>query len=297
MPIKPQAETKRAVNDAPDRQDLGSLAGPLFSLFKAYFFLRVNALRRVSQVDHARAGHRPPGASVEFYQCGSVEREFCLAEIKPRLGVCKRPAGMWPGVAEWESKMFRLPLLSAASIALAISAPPLLAANTASDAATSYVMGALAELEGAPQIWRAIRAGNVAHATLDEETIIGMDNDWRAEIGHSARPTIDPVISSTASGVLRDMVDQSDGQLTEIIVMDAVGLNAAISALTSDYWQGDEAKFSATFGKAPGTLHVSEIEFDESTQTYQMQVSLPLFDPVSGAAVGAATFGLNAEAF
>ena len=44
-------------------------------------------------------------------------------------------------------------------------------------------------------------------------------------------------------------------------------------------------------------MHVSEIEFDESSQSYQMQVSVPLFDPASGVAVGAATFGLNAEAF
>lgn len=78
--------------------------------------------------------------------------------------------------------------------------------------------------------------------------------------------------------------------------MDARGLNVAASDVTSDYWQGDEAKFSETFPNGAGASHISEVEYDESTQTYQAQISFPIVDPVSNEVVGAATVGVNADA-
>ena len=85
--------------------------------------------------------------------------------------------------------------------------------------------------------------------------------------------------------------------IAEVFIMDAQGLNVAASAVTSDYWQGDEAKFQQTYGVGPDAVHISEVELDESTQTYQAQVSLSLTDPATGALIGAVTFGLNAQAF
>jgi hypothetical protein len=91
------------------------------------------------------------------------------------------------------------------------------------------------------------------------------------------------------------MRDAGGGLFTEIFVTDSVGLNVAASDVTSDYWQGDEAKFTESFGAGPGAVHLGEIEFDESTQMYQSQVSVPVLDPESGAPIGAATFGVNVE--
>jgi hypothetical protein len=103
------------------------------------------------------------------------------------------------------------------------------------------------------------------------------------------------VLDHAASAVLRDWVAASDGAITEVFVMDAMGLNVAASAVTSDYWQGDEEKHSETYAKGPDAVHISEIEFDESTQSYQAQVSVPIVDPASGQVVGAMTVGLNAD--
>ena len=77
--------------------------------------------------------------------------------------------------------------------------------------------------------------------------------------------------------------------------MDGRGLNVAASDATSDYWQGDEEKFTETYGKGAGGILVGDIEYDESTQTYQGQVSLAIADPETGAVIGAVTVGLNAE--
>ncbi len=79
--------------------------------------------------------------------------------------------------------------------------------------------------------------------------------------------------------------------------MDALGLNVAASGVTSDYWQGDEDKYSKSYGAGPGAVFVDAIEFDESSQSYQGQVSFSLTDPVTGQMIGAVTVGLNAEAF
>lgn len=64
--------------------------------------------------------------------------------------------------------------------------------------------------------------------------------------------------------------------------MDARGLNVAASDVTSDYWQGDEEKFSATHEVGAGALHISDVEMDKSTQRYQGQISLTISDPATG---------------
>jgi hypothetical protein len=103
-------------------------------------------------------------------------------------------------------------------------------------------------------------------------------------------------LDSVAAEFLRKRVQDSEGHITEAFIMDARGLNVAASDVTSDYWQGDEAKYSETFPKGAGAVHISEIEFDESSQSYQGQVSISLVDSATNEVVGAMTIGLNAEA-
>ena len=69
----------------------------------------------------------------------------------------------------------------------------------------------------------------------------------------------------------------------------------AQSAATSDYWQGDEAKWQQTYAAEDGALHISEVEFDDSTGFYQTQASMPIVDPATGEKIGAITFGINVQ--
>jgi hypothetical protein len=66
--------------------------------------------------------------------------------------------------------------------------------------------------------------------------------------------------------------------------------------MTSDMWQGDEAKFTETYSVGAGAVHFSDVELDESTQRYQAQISLTIVDPASGEPIGAMTVGVDAEA-
>ena len=145
-----------------------------------------------------------------------------------------------------------------------------------------------------PQILAAIQAQNEKHAGMDEAAIIALDEKWRAEVGGASTPTIDPVLNGTVADMLRALRDNSEGLFTEIFVMDNLGLNVAASDTTSDFWQGDEAKWQQTYSVGTGAVHISDVELDDSTQSYQAQVSIAISDE-AGNPVGAATFGVNVE--
>ena len=161
----------------------------------------------------------------------------------------------------------------------------------------SFIDGPAMDWVRDPQIAEAIIKQNAETAALTEPEIIALDDKWRAEVGAHATPTIDAVLHAPLSAFLTQQVEASGGQVTEVFVMDAKGLNVAASAVTSDYWQGDEAKYKNTFLKGPDAVFVDEVDFDESTQTYQGQVSFAITDPATGAVVGAITIGLDASAF
>jgi hypothetical protein len=171
------------------------------------------------------------------------------------------------------------------------------AANTAEENAVAYVLAQIVNLENEGSIWAALAKSNYRNMNLDAQEILAQDDRWRAEIGTGRPELIGHISSAAASASLRALVEGSGGRITEIIVMDATGLNAAISNVTSDYWQGDEAKFLETFPQGAGAIHQGEIEFDESANTYQRQISMTLVDPIMRTPVGAVTFGIDAAAF
>lgn len=147
-----------------------------------------------------------------------------------------------------------------------------------------------------PVIIDALRAANAQTSDYDAARINEMDQAWRAEVGQSSTPTITPILDNAAAAFLRNQVEASAGVISEIFIMDAVGLNAAASSVTSDMWQGDEDKFIATFNVGPDAVHIGDVEFDESTQAYLGQISMTITDPETGDQLGAVTIGVNAEA-
>ena len=86
---------------------------------------------------------------------------------------------------------------------------------------------------------------------------------------------------------------KSRGFVAEIILMDRQGANVAITEKTSDYWQGDEKKFTESF-KDAGVVFVDKVRFDESTQTYSVHVSVPVRG-ADGRVIGVACFGIDIE--
>ncbi len=143
---------------------------------------------------------------------------------------------------------------------------------------------------------QAIKAQNAKHAGLTAADIDKMDKDWIAQTGASSKPMIDAVLANPVSQYLKQQQDAAGGLVTEIFVMDNHGLNVGQSEITSDYMQGDEAKWQKTFLVGPDVIFVDEVEMDESTQVFQSQVSMSIVDPATGEVIGAITVGVNVDA-
>ncbi|QGX99683.1 hypothetical protein EI983_15985 [Roseovarius faecimaris] len=136
----------------------------------------------------------------------------------------------------------------------------------------------------------AVRDQNLTSVDLSQSDIDALDQKWRAQT-ISGGDMIDEVLANSLSVHLRALQAESHGQFSEIFVTDIRGLNVGQSDVTSDFWQGDEAKWQVPF--ATNEIHVGDVEFDESAQAYQSQVSLPIVD--GGSVIGVITVGINLE--
>jgi len=173
--------------------------------------------------------------------------------------------------------------------------PALGFANEFEAALNDFVATDVSAIINDPDITTAINAQNIKNSSLTEAEILALDGQWRSQVGESAAPLINEKLNSALSQKLIQIQEESEGTITEIFIMDNKGLNVAQSAITSDYWQGDEAKWQQTFSVGPNAYHISEVEEDESTQMFQSQVSHAVVDPATGNVIGAITIGVNVE--
>ena len=141
----------------------------------------------------------------------------------------------------------------------------------------------------------AIKEQNERHASLSQTEIDRLDKQWRAETKATAQPLISAVLSTSLSAYLKKVKAESQGLYTEIFVMDNKGLNVGQSDMTSDYWQGDEAKWQKTFLAGPPAVLIGKIKQDESTQMFQSQVSKSITDPATNTVIGAVTVGIDVD--
>ena len=151
-------------------------------------------------------------------------------------------------------------------------------------------------LVNTPEVVNFINAQNMRNAAISQADIDKLDKQWRAETRNSGGELVNNTLASPLSAYLKKVKSDEQGLFTEIFVMDNHGLNVGLSDMTSDYWQGDEAKWKETFLAGPAAVHISKVEFDESSQSYQAQVSVAISDQQTRTVIGAATFGINADA-
>lgn len=127
---------------------------------------------------------------------------------------------------------------------------------------------------------------------LDQAKIDVLDEQWKAEREAADKPLIAATLSNPLSIYLARMQGRSLGLYAEIFVMDQNGLNVGQSSITSDFWQGDEAKFQKTYDVAPDALFIDEAEFDDEMKVWRGQVNFTVTD-AAGKSIGAATVELN----
>jgi hypothetical protein len=138
-------------------------------------------------------------------------------------------------------------------------------------------------------IVKAVQEKNSMGETLDQ--VKAMDKKWRDTPGIA--DFMEAMVTGECGKHLKE-IQNSVPYFAEIFVMDQNGANVAMTDKTSDYWQGDEAKFKESFNNGKGAVFVDEVEFDDSAQTYLVQVSVPVMD--GDRAIGAITFGIDIDA-
>lgn len=145
-----------------------------------------------------------------------------------------------------------------------------------------------------PGIIAILKQQNAVHARLRAGDIEALDKEWRAEVADGHYKLINKLLSDPISSMLLAKQGQLGGAVTEIILMDAYGLNVAQSAVTSDYWQGDEQKFQKSFGVGKGAFFISDPEKDVSTQLLQSHACLTIVDE-AGTPIGAIAIGIDLD--
>ncbi|MDX9863046.1 MAG: hypothetical protein RBS99_19225 [Rhodospirillales bacterium] len=162
------------------------------------------------------------------------------------------------------------------------------ATNLIDDAMLKQIRGWL----DSPVVRISVEAQNKRHGDLTQVRIDELDKQWVAERKSKEQPLIAATLSSPLSNYLTQIQAASGGLYTEIFVMDSKGLNVGQSAISSDYWQGDEAKFKKTYPVGPDAVFVDEAELEDETKTWRTQVNLTVTD-AGGKAIGAITVEVN----
>jgi len=148
----------------------------------------------------------------------------------------------------------------------------------------------LAKFGTDPIIVGAVKTENAKGKTLAQ--IQELDKKWMATPG-----IVDymKALMDNECGKYLRKIQASAPYYAEIFVMDNLGANVAMSDKTSDYWQGDEDKFIKSYSGGRGAVFIDEVKFDNSTQAYLVQVSVPVKD--GDKVIGAITFGINVDKF
>lgn len=146
----------------------------------------------------------------------------------------------------------------------------------------------LAQMGSDPVIVDAVKEENAKNKTMDQ--VKKMDTTWKKTAGIADYMKV--MMDSPCGQHLRK-IQESQPYYAEIFVMDNLGGNVAMTDKTSDYWQGDEAKFKKSYNNGAGSVFVDEVEFDDSSQAYLVQVSVPVKD--GGKVIGAITFGIDVD--
>lgn len=139
-----------------------------------------------------------------------------------------------------------------------------------------------------PVLINAVKEQNAKGMSLDD--IKARDATWMATEG--VDDFMKYLLENQAAKQLLSL-EGSTHYYSEVFLMDNQGANVAMTNKTSDYWQGDESKFSGSFADGKGSVHIGKVKFDVSAQVYLVQVSVPVMD--AGSAIGAITVGINLD--
>ena len=137
-----------------------------------------------------------------------------------------------------------------------------------------------------PILVAAVKEQNAKAITLEQ--IQKRDKEWMATTGMDDQ--MKAMMKNAAAQEL-EKLEATKPYFFESILMDNQGANVAMTNKTSDYWQGDEPKFTNAF--KVGGVDIGKSKFDDSAKAYLIQVSIPVVE--GGKVIGALCVGINLD--
>lgn len=138
-----------------------------------------------------------------------------------------------------------------------------------------------------PVVVAAVQAQNAKKISLD--AIKATDGRW---IAGSEVALVQQTLTGPCAERLRALI-ATNPAYSETFAMDDQGALVCATAKTSDYWQGDEAKWERAFNGGKGDVFIDRPKFDESAKARIAQISVPVMD--GNKAIGAVTIGIVIE--
>lgn len=154
------------------------------------------------------------------------------------------------------------------------------------------------EVESMLNLQQAIEQGPRVENLTD---VLTFDAKWQALAPKVAPDLAKAILELPGSLALHAWKLNHGGMVTEALVTNDLGTLVAMSQLSSDFWQGDEPKFSRVVEnlKAGATgldaMHISDIRYDASTSRFQVMVSAPVGPVSDGIPNGVIVLGLDIE--
>lgn len=122
-----------------------------------------------------------------------------------------------------------------------------------------------------PQIIQAVLAHNAKN--LQHEIILQRDKEWKNTT--DLTPFMFSLMSNQCAYELFYLTNRHRF-IREAFVMGKQGALVCLTHKTSDYWQGDEAKFIKSFAQGQGAFYYAEQAYDESIDELAQQISIPI---------------------
>jgi hypothetical protein len=145
-----------------------------------------------------------------------------------------------------------------------------------------------------PELVQWLAHYNQAREDLTEPQILALDQQWRSDYQKGNHPGLNALLSPKLMALLeRWLANDTHDYITEIIITGRRGMNVAAKPYSSDFWQGDEAKFQQGVVQTNGHWFFDKVLYDSSSQHFQAQISVPI--RANAEVVGVITLGVAIE--
>ena len=149
---------------------------------------------------------------------------------------------------------------------------PTLAANISFHEIIDSKLYLVQKLARSQVVIDAVLAQNAKKTSLDQ--IKKLDQEW---INSKPDAPFKIELQNTPVGELIKLHVQTKPDIfNEIFLTDNQGANVTAYPATTDYWQGDEEKFTKSYNAGNGVVFVAQPTFDKSTSTHAIQISVPV---------------------